>query len=228
MKFIIPPFQGKSDPEAYIQWERKVEQVFGYHYYSEKRKLKLAVEAFIDYAIAWWDQFVLTRRRCGEPPIEDWESMKAIMRRRFVPSQYYRDLQLQRLRQATKLEERSSSRWESQRSYPASMVRESLQKPKREKSKTEQQFKTKRGECSSKQFVNLWSSIEDDSTKEKQIIYVSPPQRNDTIEIPMEENVVDIVENIGAKIERMQDEIVELQPEEDEKCKTAPPLEEKE
>ncbi|XP_012832689.1 PREDICTED: uncharacterized protein LOC105953558 [Erythranthe guttata] len=227
MKLTIPSFQGKSDPDAYIQWERKLELVFDYHYYSEKKKVKLAVETFIDYAITWWDQFVLTRRRCGEPLIEDWESMKAIMRRRFVPAHYYRELKMQSLRQVTKLEKRISPRWESQRSSPASMVRESLQKPKREKSKTEQQFKTKRGECPSKQFVNLWSNIED-ATKEKKIIYVSPPQRNDSIEIPMEENVLDIMESIGVKIEGMQDDIVELQPEEDEKCKTTSPLDEKE
>ncbi|XP_012845448.1 PREDICTED: uncharacterized protein LOC105965455 [Erythranthe guttata] len=152
--------------------------------------------------------------------------MKAVMRKRFVPAHYYRELKMQSMRQVTKSEERSSPRWESQRSYPTRMVRESLQKPKREKSKTEQQFKTKRGECPSKQFVNLWSNIEDDSTKEKKIIYVSPPQRNDNIEIPMEKNVLDIVESIGVKIEGMQDDIVELQPKEDEKCITAPPLEE--
>ncbi|XP_012851066.1 PREDICTED: uncharacterized protein LOC105970784 [Erythranthe guttata] len=226
LKLTIPSFQGKSDPDAYIQWERKLELVFDYHYYSKKKKVKLAVEAFIDYAITWWDQFVLTRRRCGEPPIDDWESMKAVMRKRFVPAHYYRELKMQSSRQVTKSEERSSPSWESQMSYPTSMVRESVQKPKREKSKTEQQFKTKRGECPSKQFVNLWSNIEDESTNEKKIIYVSPPQRNDNIEIPMEENVQDIVESIGAKIEGMQDDIVELQPMEDEKCITAPPLEE--
>ena len=31
----IPSFQGKNDPEAYLEWERKVELVFYCHNYSE-------------------------------------------------------------------------------------------------------------------------------------------------------------------------------------------------
>ena len=30
----IPSFQGKNDPEAYLEWERKVELVFDCHNYS--------------------------------------------------------------------------------------------------------------------------------------------------------------------------------------------------
>ena len=35
---------------------------------------------------------MMNRRRNYERPIETWEEMKATMRRRFVPSHYYRDL----------------------------------------------------------------------------------------------------------------------------------------
>ncbi|GKV11629.1 hypothetical protein SLEP1_g22871 [Rubroshorea leprosula] len=35
IKMKILPFQGKADPEAYLQWERKVELVFDCHNYSE-------------------------------------------------------------------------------------------------------------------------------------------------------------------------------------------------
>ena len=51
-----------------------------------------AIVEFIDYAIIWCDQLVMNRRRNHERPIETWEEMKANMRRRFVPSHYYRDL----------------------------------------------------------------------------------------------------------------------------------------
>ncbi|GLT25857.1 hypothetical protein SLA2020_009600 [Shorea laevis] len=34
----IPPFQGKADLEAYLEWERKVELVFDCHNYSELKK----------------------------------------------------------------------------------------------------------------------------------------------------------------------------------------------
>ncbi|KAH9698007.1 hypothetical protein KPL71_023835 [Citrus sinensis] len=63
-------------------------------------KVKLAAVEFTDYAIIWWDQLVLSRRQNRERPINTWEEMKAIMRRRFVPSHYYRELH-QRLQSLT-------------------------------------------------------------------------------------------------------------------------------
>ncbi|XP_031405679.1 uncharacterized protein LOC116214411 [Punica granatum] len=104
IKLTIPPFQGKSDPDVYIEWERKVELVFDCHNYSKKKKVKLAAVAFTDYAIVWWDQLTVSRRRNGERPIDNWEDMKAVMRKRFVPSHYYRDLhlKLQNLKQGSK------------------------------------------------------------------------------------------------------------------------------
>ncbi|XP_031375623.1 uncharacterized protein LOC116190098 [Punica granatum] len=104
IKLTIPPFQGKSDPDIYIEWERRVELVFDCHNYSEEKKVKLAAVAFTDYAIVWWDQLTVSRRRNGERPIDNWEGMKAVMRRRFVPSHYYRDLylKLQNLKQGSK------------------------------------------------------------------------------------------------------------------------------
>ncbi|KAL6346167.1 hypothetical protein AAG906_027901 [Vitis piasezkii] len=67
----IPSFQGKNDPEVYLEWEKKVEFIFERNY---------------------------------ERPIETWEEMKATMRRRFVPSHYYRNLyqKLQSLTQGYK------------------------------------------------------------------------------------------------------------------------------
>ena len=58
----IPPFQGKNDPEAYLEWEKKIELVFDCHNYSESKKVKLAAIEFSDYAIVWWDQLVTSRR----------------------------------------------------------------------------------------------------------------------------------------------------------------------
>ena len=101
IKMRIPAFQGKSDPEAYLEWEKKMELVFDCHNYSDMKKEKLAAIEFTDYAIVWWDQLCINRRRSGDCPIDTWEAMKRVMRRRFVPPHYYRDLylKLQGLRQ---------------------------------------------------------------------------------------------------------------------------------
>ncbi|KAL4318750.1 hypothetical protein GQ457_18G009810 [Hibiscus cannabinus] len=36
---------------------------------------------FIDYALLWWDQLVISRRCTGEGPVRDWAEMKRIMRK---------------------------------------------------------------------------------------------------------------------------------------------------
>ena len=55
IKMKIPSFRGRSNPEAYLEWEKKMEFVFDCHNYSETKKVKLAVIEFFEYAITWWD-----------------------------------------------------------------------------------------------------------------------------------------------------------------------------
>ncbi|XP_057477465.1 uncharacterized protein LOC130765136 [Actinidia eriantha] len=38
IKMKVPSFQGKSDPEAFLEWEKKMELVFDCHHYSEAQK----------------------------------------------------------------------------------------------------------------------------------------------------------------------------------------------
>uniref|UniRef100_A0A2N9FW13 Reverse transcriptase domain-containing protein n=1 Tax=Fagus sylvatica TaxID=28930 RepID=A0A2N9FW13_FAGSY len=80
IKMKIPSFQGRTDPEVYLEWEKKIDLVFDCHNYSEEKKVKLAVIEFTDYAIIWWDQLVTNRRRNTERPVETWGELKAIMR----------------------------------------------------------------------------------------------------------------------------------------------------
>jgi hypothetical protein len=81
-----------------------MEMVFDSHSYSEIKNVKLAAIEFSDYATVWWDQLLINRRRNREPPIDTWEEMKMLMRKRFVPSHYYKGLyqKLQNLRQGSK------------------------------------------------------------------------------------------------------------------------------
>ena len=70
IKVKIPSFQGKNDPEVYLEWEKRMEIVFDCHNYSEIKKVKLAAIEFTDYAIVWWDQLLKERRRNPECPVE--------------------------------------------------------------------------------------------------------------------------------------------------------------
>ncbi|KAM7474173.1 hypothetical protein LguiB_021416 [Lonicera macranthoides] len=89
IKMKIPSFQGKNDPEAYLEWVKKVELVFACHNYSESKKVKLAAIEFSYYALVWWDRLMTERKRSDEGPVETWEEMKRLMKKQFVPDHYY-------------------------------------------------------------------------------------------------------------------------------------------
>ncbi|KAG7564179.1 Reverse transcriptase domain [Arabidopsis suecica] len=97
LKLKIPAFHGTNNPDTYLEWEQKIELVFVCQECAEVNKVKIAATEFYDYALSWWDQLVTSRRRVGDYPIETWNQLKTIMRKRFVPSYYHRELH-QRLR----------------------------------------------------------------------------------------------------------------------------------
>jgi hypothetical protein len=70
IKLKIPNFQGKNDPKAYLEWEKNVDWIFDCHSYSEQKKVKLVIIEFMEYALIWWDQIVISRRRNGERPVQ--------------------------------------------------------------------------------------------------------------------------------------------------------------
>jgi len=43
IKMKMPSFQNRTDPEAYLEWEKKIELIFDCHNYSEEKNVKLAV-----------------------------------------------------------------------------------------------------------------------------------------------------------------------------------------
>jgi hypothetical protein len=58
--------------------------IFHIHRYLEKKKVKLAVVEFTDYAMVWWERLVVKRRRNRERPVSTWEKLKTIMKTRYV------------------------------------------------------------------------------------------------------------------------------------------------
>jgi hypothetical protein len=62
----IPFFQGKNDPEVYLEWVKKMDWIFDCQNYLKAKKVKLVVIKFTDYTLIWWDQNVISRTRSGE------------------------------------------------------------------------------------------------------------------------------------------------------------------
>jgi len=104
MRFDIPKFFGKSDPEAYFSWVLKVDKIFRVQCFSDKKKVALASMEFEEYALLWWEQLQDARLANHQEPINTWVAMKEAMHKRFVPSHYTRDLykKLQELKQGLK------------------------------------------------------------------------------------------------------------------------------
>ena len=102
-KFSIPSFEGSTDPEEYLTWELKIEKLWRLHDYTDEKKVKLAASEFDGYALRWWDSIVQNRREDNELPVLSWREMKAIMRDRFIPTNYLRYVydKLTQLKQGT-------------------------------------------------------------------------------------------------------------------------------
>jgi len=46
VKLNVPPFEGRSDPGTYLDWEMKIAHVFSCNDYTEEQKVKLAATEF--------------------------------------------------------------------------------------------------------------------------------------------------------------------------------------
>jgi len=97
----IPSFNGDSDPNVYLDWEAKFEQIFEIHAIQDEHKYKLATLEFSDYAMKWWHRVVKEIIYHKGPPVDSWNSLKDQMRLRFVPPHFRKDLML-RLQQFQK------------------------------------------------------------------------------------------------------------------------------
>ena len=100
IKFTIPAFDGRYNPDMYLSWELAVDQKFTCHDFPEDKRVRAATSEFTDFASVWWSEY--HRKNPNNTPT--WDALKRVMRARFVPSYYARDLlhKLQQLRQGSK------------------------------------------------------------------------------------------------------------------------------
>jgi hypothetical protein len=87
VKFMIPPFYGLYDAEAYLDWEIAVDNKFISHFIPEQHRVRQATSEFNDFAIIWWNELSSLHL---QP--ETWDRLKAAMHERFVPPTYQHDL----------------------------------------------------------------------------------------------------------------------------------------
>jgi len=78
--------------DAYLEWEKRLIESLTVITTQNIKKVKLIVIEFTNYALIWWDQLVLSKKRNDERPIESWDEMKVIIRKLCIPNFYYREL----------------------------------------------------------------------------------------------------------------------------------------
>ncbi|KAK9210956.1 hypothetical protein WN943_000329 [Citrus x changshan-huyou] len=90
----IPEFEGRMQPEEFVDWLNTVERIFEYRDVPEDRKVKLIAIKLKKYASLWWENLKRQREREGRRKIVTWEKMKKELKRKFLPNNYRQDIYL--------------------------------------------------------------------------------------------------------------------------------------
>ncbi|GJW89313.1 multiprotein-bridging factor 1a [Tanacetum coccineum] len=95
LKADIPVFEGKIQPDEFIDWLNTVERIFDYQDVLEDVKVKIVAIKLKKHASVWWEQLKLRRARENKSKIRTWEKMKRELRKKFLPDGYLQDAFLQ-------------------------------------------------------------------------------------------------------------------------------------
>jgi len=88
MQANIPKYEGKLDPEKFLDWLHTVERVFEYKDVPKDNKVKLVALRLIKYASLWWTNLCAKQVRDRKSKIRTWEKMKSKLKARFLPPTY--------------------------------------------------------------------------------------------------------------------------------------------
>lgn len=91
IKVELPEFEGKLDPDEFLEWLQTVERVFDYKDIPESKKVTLVALKLRKYASLWWANLTTKRAKDGKEKIKTWSKMKTKLKGRFLPSSYLQD-----------------------------------------------------------------------------------------------------------------------------------------
>ena len=78
----LPSFNGMCDFNEYLNWKDTMEWVFECNFYSERKKVQLAVSTFVGDAAEWWEVERHCRRFYGDRPLDTWYELTEMLRKR--------------------------------------------------------------------------------------------------------------------------------------------------
>jgi hypothetical protein len=57
IKFIIPTFDGKYNPDTYLSWKLAVDQKFTCHDFPKDKRVRASTSEFTDFTSVWWSEY---------------------------------------------------------------------------------------------------------------------------------------------------------------------------
>jgi len=87
----VSEFEGKLDPEEFLDWLHIVERVFEFKDIPDDKKVKLVALRLRKYTSLWWTNLNAKRLRERKSKIRSWKKMKTKLRARFLPPTYVQD-----------------------------------------------------------------------------------------------------------------------------------------
>ncbi|XP_074289344.1 uncharacterized protein LOC141614497 [Silene latifolia] len=88
----LPEFNGGTDPENYLEWERKIERIFEFKDLNDEKCCKYAILKLVRNASLWYENLKIQRARENKEKINSWMTLKRKLRKRYVPKNYKQDL----------------------------------------------------------------------------------------------------------------------------------------
>ncbi|XP_074278562.1 uncharacterized protein LOC141602155 [Silene latifolia] len=82
----LPEFVGGADPEAYLEWERKIDRLFDFKDLDDDKRCRFAILKLSKGASLWYEAMKAKRVQEGKEKIDSWVSLKRKLRKRYVPS----------------------------------------------------------------------------------------------------------------------------------------------
>ncbi|WJZ84476.1 hypothetical protein VitviT2T_004079 [Vitis vinifera] len=101
VRMEVPDFEGKVDATQFVDWLAVIEEYFNWYDMMDDRRVRFAKMKLVGLEKVWWTGVEGNIRRMGLPPISTRQEMKAKLREKYMPINYYDKLcdQLINLRQ---------------------------------------------------------------------------------------------------------------------------------
>jgi len=85
IKIDVPNFEGRHDPQLFIDWTLQLDRYFIWYELTESRKIKYTAMKLSGQASQYWINLENGRASRGRPPIDTWDRMKEELETNYVP-----------------------------------------------------------------------------------------------------------------------------------------------